>query len=140
MWFFISNLSSESFISVHIFFYSNKNKRSICYKIPIFLLCFFFINFRQFKLLTRIFSGVIFYQLACGSAFISTTLFQLDLVCANYYEMRDVFALKIQLFQKFIGLGQFWWQFFRNCMCCRIEHNVYFAVLLVCDGVVASAA
>lgn len=42
--------------------------------------CNCWISCRQFKLLTQIFSGVIFYQLACGSAFISTTLFQLDLV------------------------------------------------------------
>lgn len=74
-----------------------------------------FAIFRQFKLSTRIFSGVIFYQLACGSAFISTTLFQLDLVIyINFIKffLASKRHLSFFLFHKIKAWGNFDGNFF----------------------------
>lgn len=62
--------------------------------------------------MARIFSGIIFYQLACGSAFISTTVFQLDLV-RHFVNFKSIcLLLAMLILVKFQAWGNFDGNFF----------------------------
>ncbi|XP_031626815.1 odorant receptor 33c-like [Contarinia nasturtii] len=104
---------------------TDKETASIRIKTKLIDIVTFHINvIEQFKLLTKIFSGVIFYQLSCGSAFISTTLFQLDLAWGtfdgNFFVISCVVALSIMCI-----LPYCWFASVLSIRLYKISHDAY---------------